>query len=74
MVTTFTPSLRKLVLIAAFALFAVLLGWGIIMTSQAATVFGAVFLALVFVLIIFDAGRMPGANDEPDDDDELEWR
>lgn len=72
MATTVTPRLRKFALISAFALFAVLLGWGVIMASQAATFFGAVCLVVVFVSIILDAGHVPRPDEEADD--ELEWR
>lgn len=70
MVLPLSRALRRLILIGAFALCSVLLAYGLILSSQASAFFGAVFLAIVVVLIILDAGARPARESAADRDRE----
>lgn len=62
MAMTLTRCLRRLILIGAFALCATLLAHGLLFANQATTFFGAILLAIVFVLILIDTARPPQAD------------
>lgn len=73
MIKSLSRRARFWLLVWAFALSAVLLGHGLILSVQATAFFGAILLAITFLLIVAYAGRVRPPEPKPAADSDSAW-